>query len=217
MEKVTLGLSYPYRKLPADEGRKRLAESSVVDPQLPFVVHVGSNVAYKNRPGVLRIFAACREQWKGRLVFAGEPLSDSLRSLGHSLGIADRIVELPNISSELLEALYNCAVALLFPSTAEGFGWPIAEAQACGCPVLCVDRAPMNEVAGPAGLMHRLDDEAGFAADILRLTNPAEREAWSAKSLENALRFSSTRMIAEYGAIYRSLATGQTCAELQST
>jgi glycosyltransferase involved in cell wall biosynthesis len=217
MEKVTLGLSYPYRKLPAGEAWKQLSESSALDSQLPFVLHVGSNVAYKNRPGVLRIFAACREQWNGRLVFAGEPLSDSLRSLGHALGIADRIVELPGISSELLEALYNCAVALLYPSSAEGFGWPIAEAQACGCPVLCVDRAPMNEVAGPAGLMHQLDDEAGFAADILRLTNPAEREIWSAKSLENAQRFSSTRMISEYCAIYRSLATGQTCAELQST
>jgi glycosyltransferase involved in cell wall biosynthesis len=217
MEKVTLGLSYPYRKLPADEGWKRLAESSALDPQLPFVLHVGSNVAYKNRPGVLRIFAACREQWNGQLVFAGEPLSDSLRSLGHALGIADRIVELPGISSELLEALYNCAIALLFPSSAEGFGWPIAEAQACGCPVLCVDRAPMNEVAGPAALMHRLDDEAGFAADILRLTNPAEREIWSVKSLENAQRFSSARMISEYCAIYRSIAAGQTCAELQST
>jgi glycosyltransferase involved in cell wall biosynthesis len=217
LEQVTLGLSYPYRKLPAGEAWKRLSESSALDSQLPFVLHVGSNVAYKNRPGVLRIFAACREQWDGRLVFAGEPLSDSLRSLGRSLGIADRIMELPGISSELLEALYNCAVALVFPSSAEGFGWPIAEAQACGCPVLCVDRAPMNEVAGPAGLMHRLDDEAGFAADILRLTNPAEREMWSAKALENAQRFSSARMISEYGAIYRSLAAEQTCAELQST
>jgi len=75
----------------------------------------------------------------------------------------------------------------------------------------------MNEVAGPAALMHRLDDEAGFAADILRLTNPAEREVWSAKSLENAQRFSSARMISEYCAIYRSIAAGQTCAELQST
>jgi glycosyltransferase involved in cell wall biosynthesis len=217
MEKVTLGLSYPYRKLSKDEAWHRLSESSVLDPRLPFVLHVGSNVAYKNRAGVLRIFAACRKQWNGWLVFVGEPLSDSLRSLGHALGIADRIVELPGISSELLEALYNCAVALLFPSSAEGFGWPIAEAQACGCPVLCVDRAPMNEVAGPAGLTHRLDDEAGFAADILRLTNPAEREVWSAKSLENALRFSSARMISEYCAIYRSIAAGQTCAELQST
>ena len=75
----------------------------------------------------------------------------------------------------------------------------------------------MNEVAGAAALMHRLDAEAGFAVDILRLTNPAEREIWSAKSLENAQRFSSARMISEYCAIYRSIAAGQTCAELQST
>jgi glycosyltransferase involved in cell wall biosynthesis len=217
MEKITLGLSYPFRKFPSAEARKRLSELSALDPQPPFVLHVGSNVAYKNRTGVLRIFAACGNQWNGRLVFAGEPLSDSLRSLGHTLGIIDRIVELPEISSELLEALYNCAVALLFPSSAEGFGWPIAEAQACGCPVLCVDRAPMNEVAGSAGLTHPLEDEAGFAADILRLTNPAERELWSAKSLENAQRFSTARMISEYGAVYRSIAAGQTCAELQST
>ena len=217
MEKITLGLSYPFQKLSAAETRKRLSEISALDPQYPFVLHVGSNVAYKNRAGVLRIFAACGKEWNGRLVFAGEPLSDSLRSLGHSLGIADRIVELPAIRNELLEALYNGAVALLFPSSAEGFGWPIAEAQACGCPVLCVDRAPMNEVAGAAGLMHSLGDEAGFAGDILRLTNPAERELWSAKSLENAQRFSTARMISEYGAVYRSIAADQTCAELQST
>ena len=217
MEKITLGLSYPFQKLPAAETRKRLSEFSAIDPKVPFVLHVGSNVAYKNRAGVLRIFAACGKQWNGQLVFAGEALSDSLRSLGRALGVADRVVELPGISSELLEALYNGAVALLFPSSAEGFGWPIAEAQACGCPVLCVDRAPMNEVAGSAGLTHSLDDEAGFAADILRLANPAERELWSARSLENAKRFSTARMISEYGAVYRSIAAGQTCAELQST
>jgi glycosyltransferase involved in cell wall biosynthesis len=203
---ITLGLSYPYRQLPPGEARQRLAESFPVAPDASFVLHVGSNLVYKNREGILRIFARCREQWNGLLVFAGEPLSPALRSLGHDLDIADRIVELSEVSSESLEALYNCAVALLFPSSYEGFGWPIAEAQACGCPVLCADRAPMTEVAGPAGLIHSLDDEAGFAADLLRLTNPAERERWSAKSLENARRFSATRMISEYIELYRSMA-----------
>ena len=211
LEVITLGLSYPYQKLPrSDEARERLRKSSPVLADAAFVLHVGSNVAYKNREGVLRIFARCRDQWNGLLVFAGEPLSPSLHALGRQLGIADRIVELPQVSNELLEALYNCAVALLYPSTCEGFGWPIAEAQACGCPVLCADRPPMNEVAGLAGLTHRLDDEAGFAADILRLTNPAERELWSARSLENAQRFSTPRMISEYIALYRSLAPNVT-------
>ena len=207
LEMITLGLSYPYRKLAQPgEARKRLSESSSLAADASFVLHVGSNIGYKNREGVLRIFARCREQWNGLLVFAGEPLSQPLHSLGRQLGITDRIVELPGITNELLEALYNCAVALLFPSTCEGFGWPIAEAQACGCPVLCADRAPMTEVAGPAGLTHSLDDEAGFAADILRLTDPAERQRWSARSIENAQRFSTARMISQYRAIYRSMA-----------
>ena len=204
---ITLGLHYPYRPLPPDEARNRLAEFSPLGAGAPFVLHVGSNVRYKNREGVLRIFARSREKWNGLLVFAGEPLSPSLHTLSRQLSISDRIVELPGISNELLEALYNCAVALLYPSTGEGFGWPIAEAQACGCPVLCADRAPMADVAGPAGLTHDPDDEAGFSADILRLTEPAERERWSARSLENACRFSTARMISEYCDLYRTLAT----------
>ena len=110
------------------------------------------------------------------LVFAGEPLSDELRSLARQLGVSDRVVEVPDATSELLEALYNCATALLFPSTFEGFGWPIAEAHACGCPVICTDREPMTEVAGMPALIHDVEDEAGFAADLLRLTKPEERE-----------------------------------------
>jgi glycosyltransferase involved in cell wall biosynthesis len=208
LEMISLGLNYPYRELPSHEARARLAEHSVLSSGTPFVLHVGSNLHRKNREGVLRIFARCKDQWTGSLiVFAGEPLSDLLRSLARQLGVLHRVVEVPDATSELLEALYNCATALLFPSTFEGFGWPIVEAHACGCPVICTDREPMTEVAGNAGLTHDLEDEAGFAADLLRLTNPAEREHWSAKGLENAQRFSSAGMIAKYCELYRSLAS----------
>jgi glycosyltransferase involved in cell wall biosynthesis len=206
LELITLGLSYPYRLLPTGEARERLAKFPALNHHMQFVLHVGSNLRRKNREGVLRIFARCKEKWNGSVVFAGDPLSSSLRSLGQQLGIADRIVEIPNADSETLEALYNCATALLFPSTFEGFGWPIAEAHACGCPVLCAVREPMMEVAGDAALAHPIDDEAGFAADLLRLMDPEERGRWSAKALENAKRFSTARMISEYSALYRSLA-----------
>jgi len=206
LEQITLGLSYPYRLLPPEEARARLTKIPALAAGAPFVLHVGSNLSRKNREGVLRIFARCKENWSGSLVFAGDPLSPSLRSLAAELGISDRIVAVPNAESDLLEALYNCATALLFPSTFEGFGWPIAEAHACGCPVLCADREPMSEVAGEAGLLHAIEDEAGFAADLLRLTDPAERARWSARALENAKRFSTARMIAEYSNLYRSLA-----------
>jgi len=205
LEVITLGLSYPYRKLSPTEARARLASASV-PPEQPFVLHVGSNLRRKNREGVLRIFARGKDNWNGSLVFAGEPLSPALHLLGRDLGISDRIVELSETSNELLEALYNTATALLFPSTCEGFGWPIAEAHACGCPVICTASEPMTEVAGSAGLVHSIDDEAGFAADLLRLTDSAERERWSMKALENAKRFSAARMISEYCQLYRSLA-----------
>jgi glycosyltransferase involved in cell wall biosynthesis len=205
LELITLGLSYPYRVLSPAETRERLAKIPSLGPDTPFVLHVGSNLRRKNREGVLRIFARCKDSWNGSLVFTGDPLSDSLRSLGRALGVADRIVEVPHADSETLEALYNGALALLFPSTFEGFGWPIAEAHACGCPVLCVDREPMVEVAGEAALARPGEDEAGFAADLLSLTNPDERALWSVKALENAKRFSTPRMISEYVALYRSL------------
>jgi glycosyltransferase involved in cell wall biosynthesis len=206
LDLIPLGLSYPYRLLPPEEAQARLAKFTRLGSGSQFVLHVGSNLRRKNREGVLRVFARTQNQWRGLLVFAGEPLSPSLRSLGRELGLSDRIVEIPDASSELLEALYNRALALLFPSTFEGFGWPIAEAHACGCPVLCADREPMTEVAGAAALAHPVEDEAAFAADLVRLANPEERARWSAKALENAKRFSSARMVAEYDRLYRSLA-----------
>lgn len=202
---IYLGLNYPYRKLEPTVAQARLAEIDRVNVDLPFVLHVGSNLRRKNREGALRIFALARQKWNGRLVFAGDPLTPPLRSLAESLGLSDRIVQIENPENEGLETLYNCALALLYPSRFEGFGWPIIEAQACGCPVVCSNSGPLPEAAGDAGLFRDVDDEEGFASDLLRLTDPAERARWSEKSLSNAERFSTARMIAQYIDIYRQL------------
>ena len=202
---VRLGLNYPYRKLEPEVARARLARVAGVDLDLPFVLHVGSDARRKNREGVLRIFSRGREKWNGQLIFAGDLLGPQLRSLASALGISDRVIQVENPADEILEALYNCALALLYPSRFEGFGWPVIEAQACGCPVVCSNAGPIPEAAGDAGLFHDVDDEAGFAADLLRLTNRTEREAWSEKSLRNAERFSSDKMISQYIDIYRQL------------
>lgn len=203
LELISLALSYPYRRLSPEEAQARLARFSMLGPETPFVLHVGSNLRRKNREGVLRIFALCKDKWNGLLVLAGEPLSDPLRSLGRQLGILDRIVEVPNAASEVLEALYNRATALLYPSRFEGFGWPIIEAQACACPVICGDGAPLPEVAGDGGLIHPVEDEEAFAAEIIRLADPEERARWGEKGLRNAQRFSTEGMIAEYISAYR--------------
>ena len=200
---VPNGLNFPYQKQSPEIVRKRLR--GIVDPTRPFVLHVGSNLRRKNREGVLRIFSKTKNDWDGRLVLAGDSMSAELHSLGQELGISDRISEVVDADSETLEALYSSALALLYPSRFEGFGWPIIEAQACGCPVVCSNREPLPEVGGDAVLTRDVDDEAGLAAEILRLLDPIERERWSAKGLRNAEKFSAQKMIARYIELYRAL------------
>ena len=173
LELINNGLNYPYRKLAQENALARL--KNIPGLALPFVLHVGSNLPRKNRDGVLRIFARNKDKWNARLVFAGDPLDHEQRLLARRLEIAERVVEIEDAPDQLLEALYTCAVALLYPSLSEGFGWPIVEAQACGCPAICTNLPPMPETAGDAGLFRDPADEAGFAADLLRLTDPAER------------------------------------------
>jgi glycosyltransferase involved in cell wall biosynthesis len=203
---VEVGLNYPYQRLSDDIVDARLQKISDLKPQGRFIVHVGSNLRRKNREGVLRVFAKCADALQAQMVFVGEPLSDSLRAQAHDLNIEDRIVDVGSASNEILEALYNRAHALIYPSRFEGFGWPIIEAQACGCPVVSSSAGPMADVAGQGALLRAPDDEEGFVAELLRLADAEERRQWSAKALENAKRFSAARMISEYRELYRSLA-----------
>jgi glycosyltransferase involved in cell wall biosynthesis len=203
---VPLGLNRPFRQISSEVARDRLAQIGSFDLSGPFILHVGSNTPRKNRAAVLRIFARLQQNWNGQLVLAGELLNTELQRIARELGITDRIVQIEDVGGDLLEALYTEAVALLFPSRFEGFGWPVIEANACGCPVVCSNSGPLPEVGGDSALFHDVDDEVGFANDLLRLTNPEERARWSTKALENAKRFSAARMIATYRELYRTLA-----------
>jgi glycosyltransferase involved in cell wall biosynthesis len=199
------GLNYPFQPLPQETARARLAGRPKLRLDHPYVLHVGSGLRRKNRDGVLRIFAKTKDHWDAQLVFAGDALSNESWTLARGLKIADRMVELGPVESEFLEALYNCAHALLFPSRFEGFGWPIAEAQACGCPVLCRNAPPMSDVGGGAALLQNIEDEEGFADDLLRLRDPPVHEKYRALGLQNATRFSAKRMAEQYLALYLGL------------
>lgn len=200
---ISNGLNYPYRKLAELEALARL--KNISELSAPFALHVGSNLPRKNRDSVIRIFARIKDKWNGQLVFAGDALTQEQSLLAERLGIRDRVIQIENVTSEQLEALYSLATALLYPSLSEGFGWPIIEAQACGCPVICSNIPPMPETAGDAALLHEVTDEAGFADDLLRLNESGERAVWSDRGLRNAERFSTDKMIASYIDIYRSL------------
>jgi glycosyltransferase involved in cell wall biosynthesis len=137
------------------------------------------------------------------LVLVGPKLSADLESLARELGVLDKVIVVEKPTNEVLEALYNSALVFLFPSRFEGFGWPLVEAQACGCPIVCSRCPPFREIVSDAVLSRAVDDEEGFAADIVRLAR--ESQEWTASrcaGLQNAERFRPDKMIAEYIALY---------------
>lgn len=205
---IPLGLNQPLRPLPIAEARARLATLTPHLASTPYLLHVGSNLARKNKAGVVRVFGRMRAQgWPGQLVFCGADLTAELRAAIATEGVAEHVVAVPHATEADLAALYSAAHALLFPSKCEGFGWPVLEAQACGCPVICSDRTSLPEVGGDAAQIFALADEAGMADAALRLAAPAERDAIVARGLANAARFSVARMIDAYLQLYEEVIT----------
>ena len=192
------GLNFPYCPLDVAQGRAEIKKFGIGLDQR-FLLHVGGNSWYKNRLGVLKIFSALKSRPEGRrlsLVMAGQAITSDMRLfLSDCVGGQD-VLQLINPANEELRALYSCADMLLFPSLQEGFGWPIIEAQACGCPVVTSDRAPMTEVGGEAATYidpNDIDSAASVIARRIHIRNqPCE------KSLENVKRFNASLMIGHY-------------------
>jgi glycosyltransferase involved in cell wall biosynthesis len=199
-------LNYPFRILPAGEADRRIKHIADLAGN-PYVLIVGSGLKRKNRDCAIRVLARIRDRWPGRFVFAGEPLSAELRSHAASLGVADRVLDVARPSDELLEALYNRALALLFPSRFEGFGWPLVEAQASGCPVVASNVPPHAEVTGGAAELCSLVEETTFDAALLKLSaDPGSRDALITAGLDNTARFDRARFAKRLIQVYESVA-----------
>jgi glycosyltransferase involved in cell wall biosynthesis len=188
-------------------------------PDVPELLHVGSNRPRKRLDVLLRAFAALLlAAPKVRLIKSGVLTPDQSK-LAHELGIEDRITILPLLDRETLAALYRRATMLLLPSDNEGFGLPIVEALACRTPVLASDLPVLREVGGEAVVYaHARDVSAWTAAATEMLAERSERpEKWEGRrdaGVAWASRFSWRQYADRSAELYRRiLGEGLSAAE----
>ena len=138
----------------------------------PILLHVGSTLPRKRLDVLLRTFAAIRARCGNLLlVRAGGPLTPSQRDLATELGISTSILELEFLEREVLAAVYRRATLVLQPSDAEGFGLPVAEAMACGTPVVASNLPVLREVGGDAAIYCPIGDWEVWASQVVKILN----------------------------------------------
>ncbi len=141
-----------------------------------YLLHVGNRHKHKNADLLFRAFAELsRSDRTLHLVLSGQHLPDEAERL-RDLGIADRTVLLKATDGQL-PWLYHRASAFVFPSRYEGFGLPVVEAMAAGCPVVLANTPGLLEVAGDAALVFAPDDVDMLVRHLERLVNDSAMAA----------------------------------------
>ena len=159
--------------------------------QKPFVLYVGSDRPRKNLKRVINSFSKIKE--RVTLVLVGNIKEDyKIRN----------VLNLRRVSDSDLIALYNEAELFVFPSLYEGFGLPILEAQACGCPVLTSNVTSCPEVAGRGAHIVNPYSEKEIAIGIKKiLYDSAYKKELKRKGYKNLERFSWRKSVKEIFAL----------------
>ena len=169
-----------------------------LNPEQPFILHVGSQLERKNRKLLLQMVDNLSDRWNGKIYYAGKALDPALIAQANDLGLSNRIVSIVKPSHQTLLALYSKCEAFIFPSFSEGFGWPLIEAQACGAPVIASNYEPMPEVSGGAALHCNPENPAAFAKAFLSLNDVTVKTKLVKDGFKNTLSFQRTDMINAY-------------------
>ena len=163
-----------------------------------YLLYPARPLAHKNHARLYEAFARVRKKRPElELVLTAEgdygPLPAGARARGR-------------VSQQELVELYRGAAALVFPSLYEGFGMPVLEAMACGCPVACSNVTSLPEVAGDAARMfdpRSVDEITAAIEDVLDDPQP-----WIERGLERAKAFTWDACARAHDEVYRELSSG---------
>jgi glycosyltransferase involved in cell wall biosynthesis len=209
------GFNYPYAPMAKADAIRVLNDENLPAQSDGMLLHLGGSQWYKNLSGVIRIYIEYVQAEKNPLpLWCISPSPNAqVQALLKLLPPKGKVLFFQGIDNHALQAAYSLARAFVFPSLAEGFGWPIIEAQACGCPVLTSDAAPMNEIGGDAcyyiPVLKVTDDVHCWAKNASRILisllsiNEAERVKLVGRGLEHVKKFNPEYAIENYLVCYQ--------------
>lgn len=122
---------------------------------------------------------------------------------------ADQVDFTGYVSYEKLTSLYQNAAVCVYPSLYEGFGLPVLEAMACGCPVVCSNTTSVPEVAGDAAILVNPESADDIAKGIRRvLTEPGLAAELRERGIQQAKKFTWEACAEATLAVYRRAVAG---------
>ena len=189
---------------PAIAARRELGEP---------LLAVGTLEPRKNLVVVLEVYRLLRTRARvppKLLIVGGQGWGDrTLNSLIRKHALEDDVRLLGFVPDGELFALYQGARMLLYPSLQEGFGLPVLEAMACGCPVITSNTSSLPEVAGDAAILADPTDVPHLADAVHKLlTDDALARELSQKGLRRAALFSWERCAQQTVNVYRAVLAG---------
>jgi glycosyltransferase involved in cell wall biosynthesis len=173
-----------------------------------YILWVGQIESRKNVKRLLRAFAEISKEFPHKLVIAGEQRWSTKGELSEvrDLAIEERVQILGWVSHDDLPAIYRLADLFAFPSLYEGFGIPLVEAMACGCPILTATTCAPPEVVDGAGyLVDPYDTEAIAKGMRTILLDTNLRQKMVARGLERAKDFSWDKCARQVLAVLESV------------
>lgn len=185
-------------------GVRRLSDTPVrVDHGRPFHLFVGQRGRYKNWPIALEALALVPDA--GLVCFGGGAFSARELKAIAGLGLGGRVVQVDG-DDHRLAGHYEAACALLYPSKHEGFGLPLLEAMAHGCPVIASPLTSLPEVGGDAAAYADADDAEAWANAMRRIVEDGDlRQRTIAAGLRRAGEFSWRAAAQRHATLYRQL------------
>jgi glycosyltransferase involved in cell wall biosynthesis len=171
----------------------------------PFLLYVGSRAHYKNFDRLIQAYSVWAYRNEVALVVVGSSWSASEELWLAELGIQDHMHLLTDVDDEKLRQLYSQAAAFVYPSLYEGFGIPLLEAMACGCPVIASHIPSTIEVAGECPIYFEPTkvDELINAFDVA-LSEGRDSECTKA-GLERVKQYSWDKTAAQTLEVYRTI------------